>query len=83
MSRYIDADALKAYLIEHGFYPVFIQRAIENVPSVENAPSIEVVRCKDCVRKKSLDCPMFISGVKIDDDGFCHYGERGTENDGR
>lgn len=43
--RALDADALKKYLLEHGFYPAFIKSAIERL-AIADAES--VIRCKDC-----------------------------------
>nr|DAP82315.1 MAG TPA: 30S ribosomal protein S2 [Caudoviricetes sp.] len=43
--RLIDADALKKYLLEHGFYPAFLKAAIKKAPSVD---AESVIRCKDC-----------------------------------
>ena len=43
--RLIDADALKKYLLERGFYPAFIKSTIEKAPSVD---AEVVLRCKDC-----------------------------------
>lgn len=46
---------------------------------------IQVVRCKDCMNRASLDCPMFIVTNdppwddiiedRTEDDGFCHKGK--------
>lgn len=33
--RLIDADALKKSLLEKGFYPAIVKRAIEDAPTVE------------------------------------------------
>lgn len=51
--------------------------AINNAPTVD---AVEVCRCKDC----KLRCPESISvyrhcalsGMMVDDDDFCSYGER-------
>lgn len=43
--RLIDADALKKSLLEKGFYPAIVKRAIEDAPTVD---AVEVVMCKDC-----------------------------------
>lgn len=43
--RLIDADALKKYLLEHGFYPAFLKAAIEKLTIVDAEP---VIRCKNC-----------------------------------
>lgn len=45
MSKLIDADALKQELLNKGFYPAIVRRAIERAPAVD---AVQVVRCEDC-----------------------------------
>lgn len=65
---------------EAGFsyvYKAVPVKAIQEAPTVD---AVEVVRCKDC----KLRCPESISvyrhcalsGMMVDDDDFCSYGER-------
>lgn len=93
--KLIDADALKQALLEKGFFPAIVQRAIERAPAVD---AVEVVRCKDRGhRKDPFICPMCYETYGVwnddgytewetnvhdytDDDGFCHIGERGADN---
>lgn len=47
---------------------------INNATSVDAVP---VVRCRECWRKQTVDCPMFLRGGDYAfHDGFCHLGER-------
>lgn len=39
---------------------------------------VEVVRCKDCIHMRDLDCP--INWPKTEED-FCSFGERREPND--
>lgn len=79
--RPIDADALKKRLLEKGFYPAIVKRAIEDAPVVD-----AVVRCKDCIYEKDAKwnrngfriCPA--THMEIVDDDFCSYGERKEKN---
>lgn len=47
---------------------------INKIPALDAVP---VVRCKDCRKRGSYPCPMFlIAHDCTEDDGFCHLGER-------
>ena len=55
-----------------------VEKAIVEAPAVDAVP---VVRCKDCLKRNTADCPMsdaFESYPFYDtkDDDFCSYGER-------
>ena len=58
MSRYIDANALKAWFFrpysnEESYCNMDVAKAIDNAPTVDAVP---VVRCKECIhRPKMLD----------------------------
>lgn len=51
-----------------------------------------VVRCRNCIYRKTASCPMFEEYYtsdgeweeidKTEDEGFCHLGERGEGADG-
>ena len=74
MSRLIDADEIRKYII--GIDPYnreFVGRvkyALQLVPTVD---AVEVVRCKECRHRHDGDCP--ISWGKTDED-FCSFAER-------
>ena len=88
--RLIDADALEKRLLEKGFYPAIVKRAIETAPVVD-----AVVRCKDCkhFNFEHMECEN--EAISTDHEGgasyslnfylddFCSYGERkeGTNNE--
>lgn len=82
--RLIDADALKKRLLEKGFYPAIVKRAIEDAPVVD---AVKVVRCKDCIYTRKLYgrsvCKYgACSGYILCEDFFCETGERRGEEDG-
>ena len=82
--RLIDADALKKRLLEKGFYPAIVKRAIEDAPVVD---AVEVVRCKDCIYTRKLYGRLVCkygtcSGCILCEDFFCATGERMGEEDG-
>lgn len=69
MTRYIDADALKrkAQKVATEAWKMRLKSSVETILNqfidwIEGAPTInavEVVRCKDCRKQGSDDCPMF------------------------
>ncbi len=82
--RLIDADALEKRLLEKGFYPAIVKRAIEDAPVVD---AVEVVRCKDCIYTRKLYGRLVCkygtcSGCILCEDFFCATGERRDEEDG-
>lgn len=82
--RLIDADALEERLLEKGFYPAIVKRAIEDAPVVD---AVEVVRCKDCIYTRKLYGRLVCkygtcSGCILCEDFFCATGERRGEEDG-
>lgn len=82
--RLIDADALEKRLLEKGFYPAIVKRAIEDAPTVD---AVEVVRCKDCIYTRKLYGRLVCkygtcSGCILCEDFFCATGERRCEEDG-
>lgn len=79
MSRYIDADALKAKCPTNLGAPLWL---------INEMPSIDIVFCKACIHqaKQTLiqgeiyDMPCCKKGMRIsNDNGFCSYGEREGE----
>lgn len=75
--RLIDADVIRAKLIEYIGLTNGFDRAFNETPTID---AVSVVRCKDCKYYKSdvalpngtkVKCVM---GIKPDD--FCSYGER-------
>lgn len=69
MTRYIDADALKrkAQKVATEAWKMRIKSSVETILNqfidwIEDMPTInavEVVRCKECRKQGSDDCPMF------------------------
>lgn len=77
----IDRERLKKDLIDnYSFYPVIVKNALEKQPVVE------IVRCVECEYWKDRKvngngftiCPA--SGMEIQENDFCSYGERREEN---
>ena len=77
--RALDADALKKYLLEHGFYPAFIKSAIEKLTI---ADAELVVHCKDCgcFDEKSSFCSYHAASVIPK--WFCWHGAQRGGKDG-
>lgn len=81
MEKRIDLISRKALLAEydrvHVGPPGGARKLMEDAPGVD---AVEVVRCKDC----KMRCPESVclvkhctlTGVQVDDDDFCSYGER-------
>lgn len=71
--RLIDADALLIKLKdEHVPFRADVNERIINAPTID---TVEVVRCKDCRRHKTYNCPF----GEYDFPGnymYCYYGER-------
>ena len=77
MSRWIDADALRANI--NTIFWAEIGKIIDS------APSIDIVRCKDCKHRYDdgwleprWTCD-YLKDMRLKDDDFCSYGERGGE----
>lgn len=91
--RLIDADALKEALAdvkahydcfdedEKKFYEAY-SKAVEILDIyLDDSPAIdavEVVRCKDCTLSGHMGWCSFW-GEDVDEEGFCSYGERRTD----
>ena len=84
MSRYIDAEYIKAVMINdrlmqgNAEFNLYAQQVEIQVKAM---PSIDIVRCKECrwgkpYSDKQLECDALgLGGLKFPDD-FCSYGER-------
>ena len=87
--RLIDANALRTdtmamcgvnEAVLENCYPYWqFNKAIVNAPTVD---AVEVVRCKDCkkVNVGGLSLYCSLTGMPMDEDDFCSYGER-KDND--
>lgn len=85
MAEYIGREAITEYLmgriknyLEMGdrlaIIPLnFAMAYIKSLPAADVAP---VVRCRDCQKMKTFECPMQSCGY----DDFCSQGERRTGN---
>jgi hypothetical protein len=80
---YINTEAFKQKLIEKGFFPAIVQRALEETPRED---AVAVVRCKECgfckeeVKwngRKYLGCHFSNGEIReVEAMHFCSYGER-------
>ena len=93
--RLIDADAIQFKEMDIGYYmqpPMVVLKCdVDAAPTVDAVP---VVRCRDCGYARPL-CESEFKYCKywqphdgettyyLDDDGFCSYGERTEDADGR
>ena len=90
MSRWIDADALKAFIKDQYFHCDMpeewgngVMWATSQINHYCNkAPSIDIVRCKECKwhhYDTDDECRWRIEEIPKDDD-FCSYGERKSDD---
>ena len=69
----------QAYGGNYGGFGEELAKSIDNVPT---ADVVKVVRCKDCILRKTEDCAMYYSyncgeqHTWETDNDFCSYGER-------
>lgn len=75
MHNLIDREALKATLLEMGFYPAIVKGVLESAPTVD---AVEVVRCKDCKYHQDTSVPEYkhccLIGQTVKYNAFCSYG---------
>ena len=84
MSRYIDADTLKASYIVPTTTTNSLCHLYVSIEDINDAPSIDIVRCKECKWFNDEDygeptgwCEWHESCTFADD--YCSYGEREGE----
>lgn len=82
--KFISTNALTEDLLNKGFYPAIVKRAIEEAPAID---VVEVIRCKDCRHSKFIKtyskymCDKYNSGrgeLKYSNE-FCSDGRRKTD----
>ena len=78
MAEYIEREALlnEAKKRAQAFSVALIYEAIKEAPACD---VVEVVRCKDCIYHNVPPCPMRLSLNWTNDNDFCSYGERRSE----
>ena len=87
MSRYIDAEDLKAIIKANDWsnpvVPDVVSVIIDRTPT---ADVVEVVRCKYCLfAEKGFDeCDIYckLNDASFGKDAYCSYGERREQNEG-
>lgn len=58
----------------------WVEQIIERLRNDPEAEWVEIVRCKDCIRHYQPSCLMAFCGKEwTEDNGFCHVGERRTD----
>lgn len=74
-------DGLGDYSLLESVFAAGVYAGIENAPTIDAVP---VVRCRECWRHQTANCPMFLRGGDYAcHDGFCHLGAKmdgGAEN---
>lgn len=73
MAEYIEREKAKRLL--HIEYAYAAEQLLDEIPAADVAP---VVRCKDCKKLGTGECPMEqdYPWISKDSDDFCSYGER-------
>ena len=87
MSRYIDADALKASYVVTSTTTNSLCHLYVSIEDINDAPSIDIVRCKECKKANTENCSHSYwdddwGEWRVDyrgDDWFCADGEREGE----
>ena len=54
-----------------------LMKTVDKAPTIDAVP---VVRCRECKYHNRPPCPMRLSFNWTEDNDFCSYGERRTEN---
>ena len=87
--RLIDADELVKYFRDK-YEPtdvIYFPYVLDDIDAQPTADAVEVVRCKDCVHNKQIECPLSYTSAISDygtitvyyknkDDDYCSYGKR-------
>ena len=92
--RQIDADKLQQFPIranrcdkEHAnkHFLNGIETVLEYAEQLPTVDAVPVVRCKDCKKLGTGECPMEqdYPWISTDSDDFCSYGERRENDEGR
>jgi len=86
MSRYIDAEYIKAVMLNdrlmqgNAEFTLYAQQVETQVNAL---PSIDIIRCRECKWAKANGtyqwCGRLDSTARITADDFCSYGEREDE----
>lgn len=69
MAEYIEREALLRDIEHYHVSDGTFQHWVQVQPAADVVP---VVRCKDCRKRKSYECPMYFANG---DEDFCSYGE--------
>jgi hypothetical protein len=82
MSRYIDAEYVKAVMLNdrlmqgNAEFTLYAQQVETQVNALL---SIDIVRCGECAKRKKNKFCLEHMRYERDDNGFCSYGERECE----
>lgn len=79
--KLIDTDILKSHAKDVTLQNGAKHRCIDSTIICE-LPKVEIVRCKDCKRRGTYDCPVYVGGDGMysePDDWFCADGEPNDE----
>lgn len=84
MADYIDREAVltEIYQYTRHYWPTvsYVESIIQKQPAADAVP---IVRCRECVKRGTGECPMEqdYPWISTDSDAFCSYGERRDDND--
>ena len=76
---------MKEPLCKKGTATITINSEPPKPTTFEDLGYVQVVRCKDCVRRGTYQCPVYVGGDGMcsePDDWFCADGKPKEENDG-
>lgn len=83
--RLIDADVLAEVVNHWGESKGREEAADSIIYAINNAPAVEIVRCRECVsyipENHNFAKHCRLTGIEMDEDGFCFYGERREDNE--
>lgn len=86
--RLIDADRLEKLVEKHRATYLFKEDVLAAIAKQPVVDAVEVVRCMDCNKEGTENCPMVHKDKLIGNlwaetksTDFCSYGERRTEED--
>lgn len=93
--RLIDADAVRKYIIETGFYcdtDADKEASAEILDTFPTVDAVEVVRCKDCKYGREITDANGLTllscnyqnahGMLVENHGYCKWGKRKETEDG-
>lgn len=76
----IFAEATRDFNPAKAFIAGVLQEVKNQVIALPGVDAVPVVRCRECWRHQTVNCPMFLRGGDYAcHDGFCHMGAKKDE----